>query len=53
MEINQEISKLAEIKIKIISLVSGVKVYISCMVTWGQLGFKSVMGTTLRDHRWN
>jgi len=29
---------------KIISLACGIKVYISCMVTWGHLGFKSDLG---------
>jgi len=34
----------------IYSLTCGIKVYISCMVTEGHLGFKSVMGTKLRGH---
>jgi len=31
-------------------LTCGMKVYISCMVTWDHLGFKSVMETKLRGH---
>ena len=42
-------NKKTEIKKKIIG---GIKVYISCMVTWSHLGFKSVMGTKLRG-KWN
>jgi len=38
---------------KIISLACGIKIYILCTVTWGHLGFKSVMGTKFRGHKWN
>jgi len=38
---------------KIISLACGIKIYISCMVAWGRLGFRSVMGTKFRGHKQN